>query len=573
MDGNDDDNNNDDENHHDQQQQVVDIDEDEEGDGDDESAASIVAADTMIVRSNRGTKLMSLLEQYDDCPLRTRNMIVRSNRRAKLMSLLDQYDACPSRTRNNIDDLVANLLSFFDQYDACPFRTRKNDVLVASRTRNNVDELVEELLDKAEDDVHQMLCDQTADPEHYRGLDINRDTLKEVKTIVRIFPNVLSKRKETIWDGNEDEDGVVREWINAEGDGEYPIQCCIMVYGFDYSNAFNLKAGPFIATLAQLGTELNQFRDEERGGLLSANSLGWGGYDVLQRFVHHGYDVYGEDVDIVHLQQLVQLREMCLLKKEDILDHNLVHTLCRQLRFSERRFRFLIEWDPTVLTQTDEHGYSPVHWVVKGPIQIFRSVFENGLIYYPQKKGISLLFKKNNYNQTPLQCGCMEMYERNEFMDVVEDTISTHYSEETPLNIVDALLTAAIDDTIHLDCVFFLLRRQPDVLIDLLLGSTTATTNNHNNISSDGDNGSDGNINDGTNDSDGGTGRHRDDNDGDHGGGDRDDNNYHDNSNHENGGKEDDDETQISNTDKDTDTDTDANENDRKRKRTGDVYK
>jgi len=324
--------------------------------------------------------------------------------------------------------------------------------------------------------------------------------------------------------------------------------------------------GPFIATLAQLGMESHQFRDEERGGLLSVNGLGY--HIMLQRLVgdfYHDDDI--EDVGIVHLEQLVQLRQIDLLKKEDMLDYNLVHDLFRNYAFSERRFRFLIEWDPTVLTHTDEHGTLPLHSIAFKSIQSFQAVFETGISYYPHKKGICLLFKKDNYNETPFQMGSTRLG-RNEIMDVVEDTITCSYSEETPLNIVDALLTAAIDDAIHLDCVFFLLRRQPDVLVDLLLGSTT-TTNNNNNNSSDGDNGSDGNSNGGTNDSEGGTGNHRNDNDGDHGGSDRNDNNYHDNSNHENSGTEDEDDMLIAN----TDTGTDANENDRKRKRkrTGDV--
>ena len=79
-------------------------------------------------------------------------------------------------------------------------------------------------------------------------------------------------------------------------------------------------------------------------------------------------------------------------------------------------------------------------------------------MYYPHKKGISLLFKESNNNRTPFQYACMNNG-RNEVMDAVEDTISRYYSEERPWDIVDALLTAAIDDQIHLDCVFFLLRR------------------------------------------------------------------------------------------------------------------
>ena len=43
-----------------------------------------------------------------------------------------------------------------------------------------------------------------------------------------------------------------------------------------------------------------------------------------------------------------------------------------------------------------------------------------------------------------------------------------------PYNIADALITAAIDETIHLDCVYFLLRREPDILHKLLSSKHTA---------------------------------------------------------------------------------------------------
>ena len=89
---------------------------------------------------------------------------VRSSRRTQLMSLLALYDACPLRTRNNIDELVAILL------------------------------------ENAEIDVHEMLCDQNTDD--YRGLDINRDTVEEVRTIVRFFPNTISKTKTKYEMGN-----------------------------------------------------------------------------------------------------------------------------------------------------------------------------------------------------------------------------------------------------------------------------------------------------------------------------------------------------------------------------------
>ena len=48
-------------------------------------------------------------------------------------------------------------------------------------------------------------------------------------------------------------------------------------------------------------------------------------------------------------------------------------------------------------------------------------------------------------------------------MKVVED-ILIRYSD-TPINITEALITAAIDEDIHLNCVYFLLRREPDIVM------------------------------------------------------------------------------------------------------------
>jgi hypothetical protein len=64
--------------------------------------------------------------------------------------------------------------------------------------------LIDTFLENLEDDVHQMLCSNDADANNYRGLDNNIDTEKEVEAIIRIFPNVLSKRKEIKYDPDDD---------------------------------------------------------------------------------------------------------------------------------------------------------------------------------------------------------------------------------------------------------------------------------------------------------------------------------------------------------------------------------
>jgi hypothetical protein len=68
-------------------------------------------------------------------------------------------------------------------------------------------------------------------------------------------------------------------------------------------------------------------------------------------------------------------------------------------------------------------------------------------------------------------------------MKIVDDTLTLHSDTTTPINVEDALITAAIDENIHLDCVYFLLQRQPDVLVKLLLSQSVAASsiNDNNN--------------------------------------------------------------------------------------------
>jgi hypothetical protein len=64
----------------------------------------------------------------------------------------------------------------------------------------------------------------------------------------------------------------------------------------------------------------------------------------------------------------------------------------------------------------------------------------------------------------------VEKFRHDEVMEVIEDTLIIRYSDN-PINIAEALVMAAIDERIDLDGVYFLLRREPDV-IQKLLSST-----------------------------------------------------------------------------------------------------
>jgi hypothetical protein len=155
------------------------------------------------------------------------------------------------------------------------------------------------------------------------------------------------------------------------------------------------------------------------------------------------------------------------LKKEDITDYALLLRLCSQFIFADNRFRFLIEWDPNALRQPDPYGDLPLYCAaisISKSVIGFRTVFEAGIYSFPKKKGIHLLFV--------FQCAC-ERFGYDEVMEVTESTLNNTNSD-VPFNIADALLPAIVNEKIHLDCAYFLLRREPDVLQKLLLSSSAS---------------------------------------------------------------------------------------------------
>jgi hypothetical protein len=71
----------------------------------------------------------------------------------------------------------------------------------------------------------------------------------------------------------------------------------------------------------------------------------------------------------------------------------------------------LVEWDPYALTQMDDDNrvHLPIHYAgCQSTIIGFRLVFEAAIRYFPYKKGISLLFKKDYKNNWPLRMACDE---------------------------------------------------------------------------------------------------------------------------------------------------------------------
>jgi hypothetical protein len=364
-----------------------------------------------------------------------------------------------------------------------------------SQSENKTDELVETFLETLKDDVHDMICSS--------GLDSDRDTEAEVETVLRLFPDVLTRRKEIVTyvyrDNDDDDDDEEEEEVRSVY-VYYPIQFLAVEFHAD-GMCCNAKAAPFIPLVARLAIELGLFDEQQRGGLLSKGGL------LSESASHHVLHFlmssdpieccsqeHREHINDKYLQVLIQLRKLGLLKKEDIRRHGLLYDLCGEDYFAEKRLRFLVEWDPSVLTQTNRYGYGLPYWVAtsRTPIQGFKSVFEYGIHYFPKKKGINLLFRKTYEGDTPFKIAC-EKYGHDQVMEVVEDTLIRYSTSldnhASQLNIVEALMMAAIDENVHLDCVYFLIRREPDILVKLLSNPSplaiTAVSNRNNNNDND----------------------------------------------------------------------------------------
>ena len=338
--------------------------------------------------------------------------------------------------------------------------------------QHKIEEFVTDFDMNLQCDIHEMITDQCATADAYQGLDTNRDTIAEVTTALRLYSNTLALRTYFRWDVVEEE----MVYIDEDDEGDYPINCLVSTRSDDTGELFcNVKAIGFIHLFAQLAIEYDLFDDAERGGLLNAGDVYSGGVPLI--YLVRSYATNNQDQrtieDNVCYAEMIKLKQMNLFKREDIMQYCLVPRLCRQYYFAERRFRFLTEWDPVSLLHTQEHnsfGGTPLHIVVSeegATLQEFRIVLDSLLRYYPKQKGISVLFLKNRDGSTPFSLSCSK-FKRHRVMVAIKEVLC-RYSITTPIQMTNALLLAATDENIHLDCLNFLLRREPGIVLRSLV--------------------------------------------------------------------------------------------------------
>ena len=420
-----------------------------------------------------------------------------------LTELLEQLIAdVADTTNNNNDDESGNDSVLITTVEA---RQRRRLIVVETmlrkelfplRTRIKINDLIDDYHTDLQEDVHDMITDQRYAGEGYEGLDRDRDTIEEVTSIVRLVPEVLQKRKQTKWhyyDEDAGNEGIIGgEWVDVDDDdeGDYPIQCLSTFRDYEGNFLLNLKAVPFIHLFAQLAIEYNSFDENERGGLLipgeyefknSMNNLVSKFNNSMENLVSNDWlENHSEDncrrVDEIRSNELLRLRQMNLLTVDDIRELQLLSKLCRNYRiFPHASMRFFIEWSPNQLLLPsilpESVGSLPLHFAAVQSIPDFRFIFEYMIRYFPYKKGIALLFRVTHIRYpdryfgrcAPFNLACDE-FDQPQVMEVVEDVLA-QVSGTTPINTIEAVVLAATDPNIQLDCLYFLIHRRPDVLL------------------------------------------------------------------------------------------------------------
>ncbi|OEU09074.1 hypothetical protein FRACYDRAFT_248933 [Fragilariopsis cylindrus CCMP1102] len=293
---------------------------------------------------------------------------------------------------------------------------------------------------------------------------------RKIANAIRYFPDVLLEKRY----------------------GMYPIHelTCQQGNNADYI----LKNISRIPLLVELGSELGQFDEELRGGLLSTwtddEDTDW---TVLWSIIIYDRTENGTTnlVDECFSAVWKRLRQNNHLKKEDIREYNLVGRLLMNDIgiFSEARLLYFVDWDPMTLTIPckPERGIMlPIHWAARRDFRIFKIVIQAGLRYFPEK--LAFVFCKGTHRnrddgkkrtRTPFRLACNK-HGQEKVMNEVLDCIANYCAASASPSTMESslLMTAVTDESIHLEGLYTLLRKDPTMHYATAQASTTGRWTN-----------------------------------------------------------------------------------------------
>jgi hypothetical protein len=309
-------------------------------------------------------------------------------------------------------------------------------------TRTKMNEYAKELLDDLVPDAAEFLHD---------GLDARLHSRDEVRTFIRCIPDALSKVKYS----------------------DLPIET--IIYCRDDDRALDGNVISFVPLFAEEGERLSVGGKGTRGGLLPERDDDDDDDDsdddsCLLADITGTFNFEDEEkFDSNCLNVLIELREMNILRKEDIRKYELQFQSCRS--YSKKRFQFLVDWDPDSLKQE-------LRKVGKGETLLnhtsryidgegYDMVLKAGLKHHPYELG-GLAFDNKVDREFELEKD--EFTARFEFerrwntvikksLEECDDGKLMEKNAET--NLYPFILAASVIPRNQVDIVYYLLRRNP----------------------------------------------------------------------------------------------------------------
>jgi hypothetical protein len=323
---------------------------------------------------------------------------------------------------------------------------------LSSTLRRKINEKATNFLEDLTDDVggflHMVLggfVDGLADEEHTCSDD-------DIKTLVQCVPGTLSLKDEC---------------------GHFPIHSASLSWG---------KRVSFVPMLAEEGIKHNVGGDGMRGGLLC--EFEENGTILTEIACNNPYQCattqtntdYAKS-DLRRLDVIKRLREMGLLKKEDIRKYDLLWDSCNDC--SSQRFNYFADWDPSILKEQQWDRCFATPWALRYRYSAFQLALSATLRHYPRELGLLLL--KDDEGETSFQTTRNEFGKEKAWKAIKKcldesDGSSNILEKNSESNMYPFMFAAADSDTSELDLVYYLVRRNPlSLLSDYCSGKNTAT--------------------------------------------------------------------------------------------------
>lgn len=299
------------------------------------------------------------------------------------------------------------------------------------------------------------------------------DTMEEVETAIRFFPSVLVE-----WGSHP---------LFPQRRSYYPIS------GLLHCS----RAMAFIPLLAELGVELGAsmairkpetawFRASDRGGLACTM------HNVIFQLVCNIVvrDDLNEEssgkLDELSTAIMIRLKDKGLMMKEDIYNLNLTNLLLYNALYRanyqyQRRLRFLIDWDPSILRECGQNKPLLEHFVRRlcttddGRVprearRRFGAILEFGMLHHPTELGF--LFHGATFQLACEKFGAdtvARTVNDKLFSAVERDCNSRHeitvdknsISDSDRISLLTLVFAAATNAEISLDGVYTLFHRDP----------------------------------------------------------------------------------------------------------------